>query len=280
MGRQRILRRLATVNVLVGFQFTTVSGLGKTAMTSGEGSISTDALSGAIILEDTLGNMNRFLKPSLRLDKNALHFNRSLVKNRLFIINDGDGLAIVDSVKLTDESRFYSQPYYHGLGYANTIFSKGPFLVFPKDSIFLDIFLRDSTMNQALNDTFQVFATDVNGEKLPKICIPVNFDPTVSVRDPSYNLDQIPQSYQLNTYPNPVINNQDLHITFRLSEPEHIKIQIYDLVGREIVTLINQKMLTGEHLFVWNTQNLVTGTYFVRLKTSQRIEFTKIKIIK
>jgi hypothetical protein len=49
----------------------------------------------------------------------------------------------------------------------------------------------------------------------------------------------------------------------------HVCIQIYDLAGRSVQTLLNGEVAAGNHSVSWNTDNIASGVYFVRLTTTE-----------
>jgi uncharacterized protein (TIGR02145 family) len=87
------------------------------------------------------------------------------------------------------------------------------------------------------------------------------------------NGNQIPNEIKLNqNYPNPF--NPSTVISYQLSESSNVKIKIYDMLGREIKTLVDSFQNTGEHSVVWNgidgIDNLVSsGIYFYQLETDK-----------
>jgi hypothetical protein len=74
----------------------------------------------------------------------------------------------------------------------------------------------------------------------------------------------IPNSISLfQNYPNPF--NPVTKIPFRLVHKEHVKIEIYNLIGQNIKTLLNEEMSAGTHEITFNAQNLPSGIYFYRI---------------
>jgi len=72
----------------------------------------------------------------------------------------------------------------------------------------------------------------------------------------------------LQNYPNPF--NPETVIRFDLAHQEYVSLKVYDLLGREVATLVEGKMPPGRHQAVWNrTQNpgqsLASGVYLYRL---------------
>ena len=71
-------------------------------------------------------------------------------------------------------------------------------------------------------------------------------------------------SLELNIYPNPA--DQKVNIDFR-SKGESIKISIFDALGQEIRVLTNRRFTAGLHSLVFETHDLPSGVYFVRIQT-------------
>jgi hypothetical protein len=81
----------------------------------------------------------------------------------------------------------------------------------------------------------------------------------------------------INVYPNPSAGM--IHITYNSQVTNHIQLSIYDIQGRKIITLINQKELVGEYTKKFDATNLPAGIYFVRLIAGDIIETKKIVVI-
>jgi len=280
-GKYRITRLLAVVNALVGFQFATAEGLGEVSRSSGgEGSPSFSSLQAAIIQNDTLGILFRNQPSLLTFSKKNLIFSNETKVQRIVFTNPGHGLTIIDSVKMGNEANFYSHPRYHGAGYSNTFFSKGYFLVFPQDSISLDIFIRESALNDAFEDTLWVYAKGLDGKIFPEFEIPVAYDPTLSVEDSYSQYINVPQSHNLSIYPNPTYPESEVKISYELFQPAHSRIQVFDVVGRVIATLADQKMNRGKHLSIWKIHGIPSGVYFIRLTAQDKTETVKFQLIR
>ena len=66
-------------------------------------------------------------------------------------------------------------------------------------------------------------------------------------------------------YPNPF--NPTTVIHYSLSENGFIILKVFDLLGKEIVTLINQNQIAGRYSVDFNGSNLASGIYFYKLET-------------
>ncbi len=88
--------------------------------------------------------------------------------------------------------------------------------------------------------------------------------------------EKVPQGYQLyQNYPNPF--NPETKIRFQLPENQRVRINIYNLLGQKVKTLVNQPYSQGLHTVQWNGDNdfgeqVASGIYIYRLRSEK---FTK-----
>ncbi len=74
------------------------------------------------------------------------------------------------------------------------------------------------------------------------------------------------KNYSLSqNYPNPF--NPSTTIRFAIAAPGHVSLKIYNLLGEEVETLINEKRKAGEFSVEWDASDLPSGLYFYRLQT-------------
>ena len=82
-----------------------------------------------------------------------------------------------------------------------------------------------------------------------------------------------PNEYSLNqNYPNPF--NPTTTITYNMPKAGIVKIAVYDILGREVATLVNGHITVGTHDVVFDAANLSSGVYFYKLVTGD-INITK-----
>jgi hypothetical protein len=89
---------------------------------------------------------------------------------------------------------------------------------------------------------------------------------------------QAPRAISLGNYPNPF--NAQTTIEFDLVEASHARLDIYDLVGRRVNTLVDEEMSAGHHQFIWNAAELNSGVYFYRLETGQAAVTRRMLLVK
>jgi len=77
--------------------------------------------------------------------------------------------------------------------------------------------------------------------------------------------NRIVNELKLSNYPNPFTGSTT--ITFEVLQPADIRIDVYNMTGQQIETLINESKSTGEHEIRWDAYNRVPGIYYFRLNT-------------
>ncbi len=86
-------------------------------------------------------------------------------------------------------------------------------------------------------------------------------------------------SFSLNqNYPNPF--NPTTTISFNLPNAEFVNLKVYDVLGREIATLVNEELTAGQHIKIFNAENLSSGVYFYKLQAGKFSETKKMLLTK
>jgi photosystem II stability/assembly factor-like uncharacterized protein len=90
--------------------------------------------------------------------------------------------------------------------------------------------------------------------------------------------NQIPSSYKLyQNYPNPFNSNSKIKI--QISKLGDVKLKVYDILGRELETLINERLSPGIYESEFNGSNFSSGLYFYQLIADNKIIDTKKLIL-
>lgn len=84
--------------------------------------------------------------------------------------------------------------------------------------------------------------------------------------------------FKTKNYPNPF--NPTTTINYVLKSSTHVKITVYDRLGREVVVLVDESQSEGEYNIEFNGSNLPSGIYFYRIKTPEKIEVRKMVLAK
>ena len=89
----------------------------------------------------------------------------------------------------------------------------------------------------------------------------------------------IPRQFSLEqNYPNPF--NPVTNIKFAVPEAGFVKLVIYDIMGREVNTLVSQSLKPGVYLADWDASVATSGVYFYRLFTNKFTETKRMLLIK
>jgi endoglucanase len=104
-----------------------------------------------------------------------------------------------------------------------------------------------------------------------------NVLPTQISRD--YIEQPKPERFSLfQNYPNPF--NSSTIISYQLSVFSKVRLDVFDVLGREVATLVNEEKPTGSYLVQWNTEGLASGFYFYRIKAGNYIETKKLILLR
>jgi hypothetical protein len=84
--------------------------------------------------------------------------------------------------------------------------------------------------------------------------------------------------FDAKNYPNPF--NPSTTISYTLKENTYVKLTIYDRLGREVKTLVDESQSAGVHTVDFTADGLPSGIYFYRIKTNERTEVRKMILAK
>ena len=119
-----------------------------------------------------------------------------------------------------------------------------------------------------IQDEIDTYAR-IHGKTLPK---PGNSE---------YNLSNVTSSSQyklFDNYPNPF--NPTTIINYQIPNNSFVTLKIYDELGREIRTIVNQYQTKGRYDISFNAENLASGIYFYKLQTGNFVSVKKMMLLK
>jgi hypothetical protein len=94
----------------------------------------------------------------------------------------------------------------------------------------------------------------------------------------------VPQEYYLyQNYPNPFNPVTKIKFDIRAgirSQESEVKLIIYDITGREISILVNEKLNPGTYEVTFDGSNFASGVYFYQLRTGDFVETKKLILLK
>jgi len=79
-------------------------------------------------------------------------------------------------------------------------------------------------------------------------------------------------------YPNPF--NPSTTIRFSLPQRSYVMLKVFDVLGREVATLVDEELNQGEHSVVFDAKGLPSGVYFYRLQSGKFVQQRKMVLVK
>ena len=91
--------------------------------------------------------------------------------------------------------------------------------------------------------------------------------------------NKIPYTFELNqNYPNPF--NPGTKISYSIPQASFITLTVYDLLGKEVATLVNEDKPAGTYEIMFNAEGLSSGIYFYQLNSGKFIETKKMILLR
>jgi hypothetical protein len=112
--------------------------------------------------------------------------------------------------------------------------------------------------------------TDTIGFWIKRRSVSLDFEPTETVSPNNYKLYR--------PYPNPF--NPLLSIVFYIPQHSNVKISVFDILGREVATIVNDNLPIGMYKREWNGNLLASGIYFVIMRSNDYFHAEKVLLLK
>jgi hypothetical protein len=88
-----------------------------------------------------------------------------------------------------------------------------------------------------------------------------------------------PYSFNLmQNYPNPF--NPSTSIQFSIPKSESVTLEIYNLLGQRVATLVNENLNAGSHTAYWNAAGFASGVYLYQLQVKNYTETKKLILLR
>lgn len=146
------------------------------------------------------------------------------------------------------------------------------------DSRYLLHYENDGSLNQFTNYLIEINALD-DGTNLaiPRVI-------TLSILDDAETKPVLPTEFRLyQNYPNPF--NSETRIRYSLAATGQMTMKVYDILGREVSTLLDETRVAGTHEIIWNGRTngdapVASGLYFVTLHSGTQRAVIKTLLLK
>jgi uncharacterized delta-60 repeat protein len=148
--------------------------------------------------------------------------------------------------------------------------------------------VNDESLDIAVDDSNNVYVTGWSAQSLS---YPYNYDfatikyvqTTSGIKDETGERERPTEFVLSQNYPNPF--NPSTKIEFTLAGSDFVSLQIYDLLGRKMRTLVSEELTAGYKSVIWDGKNengeaVASGVYFYRLKVGDFSEPKKMLLLK
>ena len=69
-------------------------------------------------------------------------------------------------------------------------------------------------------------------------------------------------------------------ISFELPKESFVTLKVYDIMGREVTSLMNANITVGTHSIVWDASKFASGVYFYKLSADSYTAIKKLVLLK
>jgi subtilisin family serine protease len=145
-----------------------------------------------------------------------------------------------------------------------------------------DHIIRVNTAGLDETDTYTASIRITSSDTLNSVFtvpITLNFTMLSTPQPTTESGGMVPKEFALaQNYPNPF--NPSTIISYQLPSASDVRLELYDVLGRKISTLVNARQSAGYYNYTLNAANLATGIYFYRLQAGNFVQTKKMLLVK
>ncbi|MFZ4589914.1 MAG: T9SS type A sorting domain-containing protein [Ignavibacteria bacterium] len=122
--------------------------------------------------------------------------------------------------------------------------------------------------------TMTVTAKGPNGTPVHQRTVSITVTGATSILN-----EEIPTSFNLEqNYPNPF--NPTTKIGYSIAKTSNVKITVFNILGKEVASFLNQNQAPGNHFVIFNANSLTTGVYYYKIEAGDFTDVKKMTLIK
>jgi hypothetical protein len=107
----------------------------------------------------------------------------------------------------------------------------------------------------------------------------IDFDGTFEYSKEVEVVVNVPEKFELSqNYPNPF--NPSTKIKYQIAASNPVRLKVYDILGNEVATLVNEIQSTGNYEVTFDASSLSSGTYFYKLQAGSFVETKKMMLLR
>ena len=149
--------------------------------------------------------------------------------------------------------------------------------LFPVDDSQWDYTYKMATeMDESIIDVHVYFSTDIDNYTHEVVRVGDQKEPTSSEQE--LDAERPRQFYLEQNYPNPF--NPVTQIAFSIPEASNVTLDVYDIQGKHITTLVDENIGAGRHQVSFDGSNLSSGIYMYRIQSNNQVQTRSMTLIK
>ncbi|MCH7827526.1 MAG: T9SS type A sorting domain-containing protein [Bacteroidetes bacterium] len=154
-----------------------------------------------------------------------------------------------------------------------------PSFIITPSTIFLNLSYQPISVSDLVaGQEVTVWGNQVSPSQIEALQIIANTDIVTGIEDNKNRLT-IPDNFSLSqNYPNPF--NPSTRIRYTLSEVSFVTLKIYNILGKEVATLVNELKPSGTFEVTFNAHRLASGVYFYSLHAGNFVKTKKLILLK
>ncbi len=143
----------------------------------------------------------------------------------------------------------------------------------------IDLYFHDNDGDWDGNLGFSPYSTDHQWQTPTEWAHTWIGDTTHTVGIDEHDITTVANVYSLSqNYPNPF--NPTTMINYSLAKSGLVRIDIYNVLGQKVETLVDKKKSAGNHSIIWNGKNMSSGVYFYRIQAGDFNRTKKMLLVK
>ena len=139
-----------------------------------------------------------------------------------------------------------------------------------------ELFFSGNVPNEGTTNTLTLTVFPENAIQLVRV-VSLILEPSLSIRTPPFS-----KVFSINpVFPNPFNPVTTIQFTLPMVEIWHaVSIQVYDIKGKLVETLMDEQMRPGQHTVKWNATGFSSGVYFLKMEAGNFSQVEKLMLIK
>jgi hypothetical protein len=69
-------------------------------------------------------------------------------------------------------------------------------------------------------------------------------------------------------------------VSYAVGSYQHVSVNVYDISGREVATLVDERKPAGHYRVTFDAKNLTSGVYFIRLSAGEFVDMKKAVLVR